>query len=289
MSLGDYFLIAENWSSGWAIFLFVLLGSWWIWLKPSRPKTFSMITGLILIYLVIGGPLSNLTEFGLHSAAMLQHVIILMLAPLFIWVALPGKIDRTVRPQENNSGIYILLAWIAGTITMWAAHFISAGKIASESGLTICGMPPNTGVWYTEIPNTLLLLLLFAGGMLFISPVFNRKPAYRLKPLRAVIYLFTACISCSLLGLWVAFSAASASTVEAATFLTTLRSPLPMSIRADQELAGMIMWVPGCVLYVATSAHIALEWLEGRKTKEELNKLDKDRRLIFRKEGSKSN
>lgn len=33
-----------------------------------------------------------------------------------------------------------------------------------------------------------------------------------------------------------------------------------MSVRTDQEIAGMLMWVPGCIFYVLLSMGILLRW-----------------------------
>ncbi len=267
MSLKDYFLISENWSLAWAIVLIILFVGYVIGLRPGFKKQLFMLGACTLTYLTLGSPLQGLLNFGLHSVVMLQQVVILMVVPLFIWAGIPSKnclkIGRKLPPQYKNA--LVITIWFIGTLSMWIAHFMSAASLSARSGLAICGivMAPNT--WLTKIPNTLLLLVLLGIGILFLFPVFTKNINFKLKPLNAVIYLFTACVSCSLLGLWVAFSAASTVVTEVAPLLTTLRNPLPLSLKTDQELAGMIMWVPGCVLYVATSAHIALKWLEGEK------------------------
>ena len=262
MSLSEYFLWYQNWSLAGAVFLLLTFGVYLLWQKPTNTQRVSMFTALSLIYLVCGSPLEGLLNFGLHSVAMLQQVIILMVVPLFIWNGMPKDTFPKIALFPKRK-LNILLAWISGTLTMWAAHFISAAKISAETGLSICGIKASTSSIFANIPNLALVTGLLLAGIFFLNPVFSKNPHYKLAPLKAVGYLFTACLSCSLLGLWVAFSASGSPILEASGFLTTLRNPLPLTLREDQELAGMIMWVPGCVLYVSTSVHIAIKWMDG--------------------------
>ncbi len=264
MTWTTFFSISQYWSISWAAGLFVVFGAYLFWLKPRPLKWTAAFVALLLLYLMLASPVAALQQFGLHSVAMLQHVVVLMLVPILLWAALPAKKVKN-RIPFNPQKILVLLSWLAGTATMWAAHFLSAAKISARSGLSICGISAEADSWVLKIPDTAILLVLLLAGIMFLLPVYGRSSKLKLSPLGAVAYLFTACVSCSILGLWVAFSASSSGSMQAATFLSSLRSPFPMSLRADQELAGMIMWVPGCVLYVATSVHIALSWLEDEK------------------------
>lgn len=268
MDLKHYIFLPQNWSLPSAVILFVLLGVFWIWFRPGVRKTLSMALALALIYLATASPLAHLRDFGLHSITMIQQVILLLIVPVFLWGAVPlsnrrrEKFNKDQRPSTRA----VLLAWFTGAVGMWGLHFWSAAKLSSETGLAICGITAgNTPAWITATPNWLLLLLLLICGMIFLKPVFHPDPSKRIEPLRCVIYLFTSCISCSILGLWVAFSAASASLQHAAPLLTVLRNPIPMSVRTDQEFAGMIMWVPGCIFYVAASVHILIKWMDSRE------------------------
>lgn len=261
MSLKEYLLWSQNWSLNWAIVCFFGLGVYIIWVRPDLRRFLTMLAAFFGVYIVFGSPLNSLLDFGLHSMAMLQHVIIIMLVPLLFWIGWRGE----YKPNQSGARIkiaFVLSAWFAGTLSMWIAHFISAAKISAETGLEICGISASRSSLVTQIPNSVLLLVVMLAGIFFLAPVFSKNPKHQIRPLTALIYLFTACVSCSMLGLWVAFSANAAQGIETAPLLTTLRNPLPMTLVQDQELAGMIMWVPGCVMYVATSVYIAVSWFE---------------------------
>lgn len=264
MNWTEFLSISQYWSFPWALVFFVIFGAYIFFYKPKLSHSLSVGFALLLLYLMIASPIAELQQFGLHSVAMLQHVVVLMLVPILLWAGLPFKKGKSKGPF-NPRWALVLLTWLAGTATMWAAHFLSAAKISARSGLNICGISAEADSWVLQVPDTAILLALFVAGIIFLLPVYGRSKSLRVSPLEAVAYLFTACVSCTILGLWVAFSASSAGSLHASSFLTTLRSPLSLSLRADQELAGMIMWVPGCVLYVATSVDIALNWLEDEK------------------------
>jgi len=104
-------------------------------------------------------------------------------------------------------------------------------------------------------------------------PVFHPNKNKRLHPVKSVMYLFTACISCSILGLYVTFMASSTSMAEAIPVFASFRNPLPMSVRTDQEIAGLMMWVPSCILYVISSVEILFHWYDDNPELDEMQQL----------------
>ena len=133
---------------------------------------------------------------------------------------------------------------------MWGGHFIGAAHLSSKTGLAICGVSASSDSWINAVPNNAILWLSLVLGMIFTAPAFHSDKSKRIAPIKAVAYLFLSCVSCSLLGLWTAFSASSTSMVVAAPLLTTLRNPLPMTLERITETAGTLMRVPGCIFYV---------------------------------------
>ncbi|WP_373060357.1 cytochrome c oxidase assembly protein, partial [Zunongwangia sp. H14] len=200
MSWKDYFLLSQNWSFSWSVALLIFFGSYLIWFKPRGNKLLSITAGFLLLYVMTASPVANLLQFGLHSVAMLQHVIVLMVVPIFIWAALPSALlkKKWIAPENKNG--FALLTWLTGSLGMWAAHFLSAAKISSESGLSICGIKAAPDGWVQSIPDAALPVFLLVAGLIFLIPVYSKNKNLRLQPLGAVFYLFAACVSCSILG-----------------------------------------------------------------------------------------
>ena len=219
---------------------------------------------VILLYVSFGSPIALLREYGLHSLTMLQHIVLLMIAPILLLKSIPPNLfsEKVKRHWLFQPQKYYLAFWLLSAVMMWGGHFLSAGILSAETGTAICGITASKDSWVTTLPEPLILSLLLITGLLFALPVFNPIKKLRLSPLKSVIYLFTACISCSLLGLYVAFSASTDSLNSPAVVFTTLKSPVQLSLKTDQELAGMLMWVPGCMLYVLASVSILLNWYE---------------------------
>ena len=266
MSVTDYFLNPYNWSfvGLLAIVLIILL---YLLLKTNNTQKVLFFTATIVIYLVLGSPIADLDNYGLHSVTMLQHIVLLMVTPIMILKAIPLKvIDNSFfnkLPLFKNPKKYFIATWIIGALAMWIGHFLSATIMSSKYGLVICGINTPKNSWVTHIPEASIYSLLFIAGFLLALPVFHPNKMKRLHPVKSVIYLFTACVSCSSLGLYVTFMASSSSMLEAVPVFATFRNPIPMSVRADEELAGLLMWVPGCILYVVSSIEILLQWYDA--------------------------
>lgn len=266
MNTTNYFLNPYNWSfSGLFCLALVILGFLFLWKTSGIQKMF-FCTATVLIYLVLGSPIADLNNYGLHSVTMLQHIILLMISPILILKSLPtetfdnkffNNISLFKEPEK-----YFILTWIIGAIAMWGGHFLSAAMMSSKYGLVVCGINATKNSFLSQIPEGLIYTLIFIAGFLLALPVFHPNKTKRLHPLKSVVYLFTACVSCSALGLYVTFMASSASMAEVGFVFASFRSPIPMSIRTDQELAGLMMWVPGCILYVISSVEILLHWYD---------------------------
>ena len=71
-----------------------------------------------------------------------------------------------------------------------------------------------------------------------------------------VVYLFAAALQGSLLGVLLVFARAPLYPGYARTALAENRDPL-----SDQQLAGLVMWVPSGVIYVALAAVFFVQWL----------------------------
>lgn len=256
-----FFTDISNWSL-WGLFAIAVLSVFYVRLSRHQGKWYLPVA-LLLIYLAVGSPLPRLADFGLHSVSMIQQFLILMIVPVLLLLSLPEKsYDKKTRfiPDFSSSPGIVFAFWISGAIAMWGGHFLSAAILSAHTGLAICGLHLDSGNPIGSFPESAVMGILLVAGLLFALPLFHPDPNRRIAPLRGIIYLFTACVSCSILGLYVAFSASSAHTQAVQPLFTTLRNPLPISPRADQEFAGMLMWVPGCLLYVTLSMGMMKEW-----------------------------
>jgi cytochrome c oxidase assembly factor CtaG len=156
------------------------------------------------------------------TAHMLGHFVLVMLAPPLVVWALPANTAERIR-------ISPLLCWMTGIAAMSLWHF-----------------PPffNAAMQYPVLHHAAQVAF-FLTALVYWWPVFNPVPAARIHPLTAVAYLSTGCICCTAIGIAIAFAPPQ---LYAMAFHAGHRVGTE---KADQQFAGLLLWVPGCIVYLS--------------------------------------
>jgi cytochrome c oxidase assembly factor CtaG len=107
-------------------------------------------------------------------------------------------------------------------------------------------------------------LSLVLAGLAFWWPIYAPCDRYRLDPLRGIAYLFSACLGCTLLGIYITFAPISvcpvfASPVDRIGILSSLYDA-GLTPGIDQHIGGLMMWVPPCVLYIGAIISLLCRW-----------------------------
>ena len=232
--------------AGLAVAYFGLSGGRW------QPRAGAYFGGLGLLALAELSPLHYLGMHSLFSAHMVGHVVVLLLAgPLLVMGLPPQPVPAAARWLAQFSrwlSGHTWLAWVTGMGVMWVLHVptvfdASFGKVDSLLNL------------WPLLPAVAMLL----AGALFSWPLVGPAASARLHPLMGVGYLFTACVACSLLGLLITFAPADAYQHYArAAWCGTpalapdyARNAWHLNQAEDQQVAGLIMWVPCCFIYLS--------------------------------------
>ena len=220
-----------------------LAGANWWWLALS----------LVVLVLAFVSPIGVLANGYLFSAHMVQHLLLLLIVPLGFMLFLPrgaieSALDRPGLAKVNTLLSTPLLGWIAGLGAMWLWHVPSLCSAATQNDLL------------SVVRSGTFL----AAGLLFWWPIYSPVARYRLDPLLAVIYLFSACAGCTMLGIYITFTPVSvcpafANPVDRVGILTGLYQAgfTPM---VDQQLGGLLMWVPPCSLYICAILSVLCRW-----------------------------
>ena len=191
-----------------------------------------LVGGLGLLGIALAPPVSGAAETSL-TVHMVQHIVLLQVAPLLI-VNGSRITERGRRFAWCASRGGVLLAWVAGVAatTVWFATPLFAWMMRSAL---------NHGAAQAT---------LVAAGLLFWSPVFSRCRDYRLPAGAAIAYLFAACVASTVTGASIAFAAPGLYGHHAASAL-------------DQQIAGLVMWLPCCVVYVLAVMTTLARWYGG--------------------------
>lgn len=221
----------------------------------SRVAVWRMLAfggGLLAIVIALVSPIDAISE-ELFSVHMVQHLLLtLVAAPLIvlaaplvpILVALPvGWRGRLARPFQRRAfrriwatASYPLAAWLLSAAVLWGWHVPVTYDLALR----------NQAVHMLEHASFLGAGLLFWWSLL--RPV-GREPT---PAAVAVLYVFTTGVHSSALGALLTFST---------NVWYTAHEPhvagWGMTALEDQQLAGLIMWVPAGAIYLGAALILA--------------------------------
>ncbi|MBI2087751.1 MAG: cytochrome c oxidase assembly protein [Deltaproteobacteria bacterium] len=201
------------------------------------------LVGLVSVGVALVSPIHALAS-ALLSMHMVQHLLLLMIAPLcfplanpvaaFLW-GLPRRIRHRVgrlfvRASSFRYGLWVLtfmpVAWSIYVTNLWAWHHPVLYQMALRN------------IWVHDLEH----LLFFSTALLFWWPVVN--PAPRLHGLISygyrIVYLIAATLQNTLLGMAISLPERLLYPFYAA--VPRLRD---LSAINDQALGGGIMWISG--------------------------------------------
>ena len=208
--------------------------------KPSHHRAF--LAAFLLLLVCFCSPLALLSTSYLFSAHMAVHVILLLIVGPLLAMSVPAS-SRTSRLSQYLAR-YPWLCWLAGVGSMWLWHIPVLFNL----------MMQHTSPWQAVL-HPLENVNLILAGILFAWPVFSAAAPVSLHPLVLVVYLFSACIFCSILGMAITFAPPATylhylSRADALGFNQLIISRWQISKAMDQQAAGLLMWVPCCLVYV---------------------------------------
>ena len=230
----------------------------WVKIRPRLPERFgarrpaAFAAGLGAIVLALCSPI-DATGAHLLRAHMVQHMLLMLVAPPLLWASaplaplllgLPLPLRRAVAAVLAAAPVRRLLSflthpttsWIAFAAAFWIWHLPAVYELALASDS-----------WH-HVEH----LCFFGAAILFWRPVILAWPARSPWPRWAMIpYLLLAELQNTILAAILAF----ADRVIYPTYAAL--PPLDaLSALEDQALAGVIMWVPGSVAFL-----VPLLWL----------------------------
>ena len=230
-----------------------------------RKQAFYFFGGILLIIVCVASPLHFLGENYLFSVHMLVHVLILLVAAPLLVAGIPA---------ENRLKRYFLylskylykapfIGWIAGVGIMWFWHVpYIFNQLFSMQPMSEGHGHLMNGLMYVH------LLSLLIAGILFCWPVITPYQDFRMPAPKGVLYLSTACVFCTILGLMITFASIGLyshyiNITDHFGYLSLIRNGWKISPETDQQMAGLIMWVPCCMLYLSASMLLLINWFNA--------------------------
>jgi putative copper resistance protein D len=227
---------------------------------PDRPvpavRRWSFLAGLaaIAVALQSGVERYDTTLFSIH---MVQHMLLTLVAPALLALGAPvTQLLRAATPAARTRWILPILrsrvvqvvshpvvAWLAFTTVMWAAHFSPLFDRSLEDPLV------------HDLEHGLFL----GAGLLFWWPVVGLDPApRRMRHPGRILYLFLQMPQNSFLAMAILFAAAPLY-----PHYMSLGSPYGIDALADQRLAAGLMWFVGDVIFLVALLAVLGGWMRS--------------------------
>jgi cytochrome c oxidase assembly factor CtaG len=217
---------------------------WLVFRRRGRPLYFASAVVVFLLALV--SPLSTLANGYVFSAHMVQHILLVLIIPALLLLSLPRSFSLSSPLSQLT---YPLVGWAAGVGAMWLWHAPALCNAAATSPTV----------------STIQTISLLLMGSLFWWQVISPREEQRLSPPAAIVYLFTACTACSVLGIILTFAPVSICPVyqhpvDRLGMLSTIRGGWGLTSDRDQQIGGLLMWVPMCAIYAAAILAQMARW-----------------------------
>jgi cytochrome c oxidase assembly factor CtaG len=245
-----YQFLTAAWRWNYLPLLFCALALPGYFFAFGRRGRVAYLSGALAVFLVaLISPLSALADGYLFSAHMVQHILLVLIVPALLLLSLPRSFSL---PRSLARYNHPLVGWLAGVGAMWLWHAPALCNAATISRVV------------SAIQTTSLLLM----GSVFWWQVLAPRDAERLSPAAGIAYLFTACTACSLLGIILTFAPVSICPVyqhpaDRFGILGTLRGDWGLTSDRDQQIGGLLMWVPMCLIYLAAILAQLARWHSG--------------------------
>jgi cytochrome c oxidase assembly factor CtaG len=249
MTTRQLLLDTWTWRPAIALAAAAALGAHFARFRLAHPgRTLALIGGVTALVLALNSPVAALARGTLFCAHMLQHMLLTLIVPLLALLAVPPTTEKAssgaTRSAAANRWPWAA-PWAAGVGAMWIWHAPWLCNAAATS----------------DSVRALQTVSLLVMGGAFWWPILGPRLDQRLPDLGAIAYLFTACGACTVLGVAITFSpvevcAAYGHSADPLGVLPLVRGTWGLTPSVDQQLGGLLMWVPGCTLYA--SAILAL-------------------------------
>ena len=198
----------------------------------------------------LNGPMHDLSDFYLFSVHMAQHLLLTLVLPPLLIAGLPAWL---VEPAVRRA--------VGRAVGRVLTHPVVAGVLFSVSLL----------VWHTAPAYDLMMrdhdvhvvthLMFIAAATIMWWPVMSPTPLLpRLGPGMGMLYLFLVQLPMQLLGAIITFADQPIYTWYLSAPRTWGLSPLD-----DQQLGGLLMWVPGNLWIWGAMSVLFFQWAKQER------------------------
>jgi len=266
-----FWLTAWNWEPSIVIGTALLVGLYLYGIGPLRRKyhladevkrgqVVAFLLGVCIMFLALVSPLDELGDSYLFSAHMVQHLFITLVGPPLLLIGTPGWL---LQPLLRNRVVFLIarvftfpaLAFFLYNADFWLWHAPPFYNATLE----------NQGIHILEHVTFIVF------GILNWWPIFSPSEELpRLSLGGQVLYIFLAGMPTVALGAGLTFFPPLYAPYLAAPRIWGL------SAAVDQQLGGLIMWIPGNIFYIVIISILFIRWMQEQDAKQRASEADLD-------------
>jgi len=224
----------------------------------SQRQAVAFFAGILTLLIALISPVDRMSG-ALFSMHMVQHLLLVVVAaPLLVYSApLPPVLVALPRPWRRLAGrvsgapathsasralLNPLVVWWLQAVALWLWHIPALYEAALRSS------------WWHGLEHAMFLSTALLFWWIVIQPHGRRRLGLGLT----VLFLFTTMLQSSALGALITFAPSTWYSAHAEYTAAWGISPL-----GDQQLAGLIMWVPGGLIYLGAALAAFFIWFRS--------------------------
>ncbi|MGH2514723.1 MAG: cytochrome c oxidase assembly protein [Ktedonobacterales bacterium] len=212
----------------------------------DRGQVAWFVSGTLLLFIALCSPLDTLGDDYLFSAHMIQHMLLaLVVPPLWLlgtpdWMLAPlFRLASVVRVAKGLTNPVVAFGLFNADMWLWHAPALYDATLANDQ------------------IHILEHLTFIVFGVLFWWPILSPVRALpRISKGFGILYSFLACQPMVALGALITFAANPLY----APYVTAPRI-LGSTPLGDQQLGGLIMWLPTNIPYVIALSALFFQWV----------------------------
>jgi putative membrane protein len=227
------------------------LGVLYLWAERALNRRASVaqrsffLSGLLVMFASLNGPIHDLSDDYLFSAHMVQHLLLTLAMPPLLLAGTPG---------------WMLRPLLAGKTIRSCVGFFTRATIAFATFNVVIA------AWHLPVLYNIAMahhsihivehLMFMVAAVLMWWPLLSQLPEFpRLAYPGQMLYSFLMSIPMSIIAVYIAMS-------DHVLYPAYAAAPrvLPLSPLEDQLLGGLIMWIPGGLIFMIIMSVIFFKW-----------------------------
>ena len=243
-----------GWSVHWSTVVGIIaFGALYFWRAragsaetPTGLQKTSFVGGLFVMFATLNGPIHDLSDYYLFSAHMVQHLLLTLVVPPLLIAGVPGWMLRPLLRDHR-------VAAVARVVTrpMMCYAIFNVVLCVWHIPLFYNAAMDNHNIHIAEH------LMFMAAAVLMWWPFMSPLPELpRLSYPGQMLYCFLTTVPMSVLAVYI-------SMAEHILYPAYAIAPRVWGITPtmDQQIGGLIMWIPGSIVFYGIMTVIFFKWV----------------------------